>query len=428
MINWIKKYNIFYWFISLLTAVSLWAYVTVVLDPLAEITVDGIELEFLNSDRYLDARSLAVVDGWTQTVSITYEGRRLDLYKINRDDLKAVIDFSRELPYAGVRAYSYEITGLPLTSSVQAKRHVPTGITLEVDAVDERDIDIKLQNENTVAAEGYKMEPHLFEPEKIRVKGPVSILNSIEAAVVYYEGYELERTVSHRSSFSFVDSEGEVIDPVRASLLEYDNEVLLTISVSYTKTVPLELSFNPGGGISRDNIDYIFHYNEKETGNMKEIGSILISGEAETLKNIERIDLGVVDLTSLTGDETRIYPIVLDEGVTNETGISEIEAEIKIHGAVTRTLSVGQRNISLKATPPAGHKIEIVTREMDITIRGEEKAVAKVAPEDIQVTLDLSSETLVPGTRTDPAEISIRKLPNGIVSKEYTVTISVVPL
>lgn len=411
----IKKHNIVIWIISFVIAVALWVFVSIVLDPVKERTIEGIALEFTD-EQYLDSRNLILVDGRNQTVSATFTGRFMELQKLDSKEMKAVVSLSAVRAW-GHLSLSYELIGAPDLGT--SPRMEPATVTVEIDRVVERDIPIRLDFKAGLA-EGYmRKQEALFEPSVIRVRGAQQVMETISEAVVTYESATpLDNSIDTVMSFTFYTNTGEPADPVAVSYLSYEPEVHMTVPITFTKTVPVELTFVDGGGITFEkNITCTYSQN-----------TIQISGDTELLNGIQKIDLGTVDLAALQGDEQIPCPVRIPEGVTNETGVSEITADIKIVGVSTRMITVGADRITATGIPPDGYEINIITQSVDIQIRGVPESVNLITPSNIRVVLELTEGQITGGLQSGIAKVYIDGYPDVGVVMKYSVTVDVAPI
>lgn len=104
-----KKHQKFiYALISVVLAMTLWAYTMVYISPKSTMTFNGITVA-LRGDDVLKARGLILTSGRDQTVNITIGGNRSDLLKLNADNIKLTADLTN-ITGAGSWNVTYSIT------------------------------------------------------------------------------------------------------------------------------------------------------------------------------------------------------------------------------------------------------------------------------------------------------------------------------
>ena len=119
-----------------------------------------------------------------------------------------------------------------------------------------------------------------------------------------------------------------------------------------------------------------------------DIDSILVSGSDAMLQNLDMVELGTLNLGEHLKDTTLVYDIDLPEGVSNETGITEVIVQVGFPGLSMKTLDV--TNI-VAANIPEGKKAEIVTKTMQVDFRGPTALMETLMPEHVTVTVDFAN-------------------------------------
>ena len=77
--------------ISLLCAIALWFYVVGQVDPKTEKKISDVPIEFINEDSLTD-NGLAVSAMDFDTATVTLEGNRADLNRIDKDNIRITAD------------------------------------------------------------------------------------------------------------------------------------------------------------------------------------------------------------------------------------------------------------------------------------------------------------------------------------------------
>ena len=104
----------------------------------------------------------------------------------------------------------------------------------------------------------------------------------------------------------------------------------------------------------------------------------------------------------ITADSTLIFPVVLPEGVDNQSGVEQVNVEIKLPKLTTKTLRIS--NITY-ADAPDGLSVDIITKALTVTVRGPEKQVKLIRESDLSVVVNLAEAQA--GTVTTKAEVVI---------------------
>jgi hypothetical protein len=146
---------------------------------------------------------------------------------------------------------------------------------------------------------------------------------------------------------------------------------------------------------------------------------ILVSGSDSILEDLETIELGTVNLGEMRADEILVLPLKLPEGITNETGVNEVKVDVKFPDLATKELTV--TNLQ-PINVPAGLQVQIITKQLELLLRGPKEAIETVKAENIKVTVDFSGEQV--GTATVKAKITVSVAGVGAVGT-YNVTATV---
>ena len=174
-------------------------------------------------------------------------------------------------------------------------------------------------------------------------------------------------------------------DQVTANVAEVD----VTLKIQRVKEIPLVLTVIPGGGATEANCEITI-----------DPMTIKVSGSDTVLENLTELKIGTVDLGLLNSSKQDVYQILPPLGVTNLTGVTEATVTIKFPELQRKTLSVSKITL---INVPAGLSAELVTKALNITVRGPEALISKMTALDISISVDLSNAQK--GTFTAPAQI-----------------------
>ena len=100
--------------------------------------------------------------------------------------------------------------------------------------------------------------------------------------------------------------------------------------------------------------------------------------------------LGEIDLTQILENESVSFPIVLPEGVNNETGLTEATVYITLPELAVKKLSVS----NIKAiNVPEGMNVDMITQVLEVTLRGNKLMIDAIQAEDVIITVDFAGKT-----------------------------------
>ena len=170
-------------------------------------------------------------------------------------------------------------------------------------------------------------------------------------------------------------------------------EVKLTLKIQRYKQIALKLDVIPGGGATLDN-----------TKITMDIDSLFISGSEQLLEGLDTIVLDQIDLGMVYQDTTLTYTIadLLPEGITNITNTEKVNVTIDLPDLETKTFQINQ---ILPQNIPAGVHVDIMTKELTVTLRGPANAIDRMTADQIQVLVDFSEAK--PGADSYQATIHV---------------------
>ena len=97
--------------------------------------------------------------------------------------------------------------------------------------------------------------------------------------------------------------------------------------------------------------------------------------------------VGTINLAELTKSGTLTFQVVLPEGITNLSAITEVEAAVQLSGLTTRDYvleTIHSVNI------PEGMEAELITEKLAVTVRGPVELMSKLTAGDITATVDFT--------------------------------------
>ena len=368
--------KVFWMVVSLLCSLVMWAYVSSLDNTDKEITFNNIEVEFRGQDEILAERDLSISSVDVKTVSIVVRGERSNITKLKSSDIKAVIDVSNiTQPNDMTWAYRLEFPDYVDSNSITVVRKNPETINFTVVKNEKKTIEVKGSFEGTIA-EGCVAEEFVFEPETIVVEGPESTIKNIDHAWVSFgKDQTIESTYVEEADFFLVDANGNVCS--KEGLMLSVDKVTATQHILRSKEVPLRVKLISGGGITSDNCTVSI---DPQT--------IRIAGDSRIVDDLDYIEIGTIELSSFVSGYEHTFPIVLEDGVQNLTGVSDAKVTIEIEGTHTKTFTT--TNISCRGIS-SGYHVTIDTKEVEVTLRAlSSGAFDSIKPDDISVIADLS--------------------------------------
>ena len=390
--------------LSIVVAFGLWLYVVTVVSPNSDKKYTNIPV-VTQGESMLQDRGLMITSNENPTVSLHLEGNRTDLDKLNSSNITISVDVSR-IYEAGTHQLTYTPTypGDVANNAITVRSRDPGTITITVEERVSKAVPVEVEYNGTLS-EGFMAdkENKELDVDQIHMVGPKSVVDRIAVARVDVDLEARSESISGQFPYTFCDQNGE---PVPMDMVTADVEaVTLTLKILRVKEIALVVNVINGGGAT-----------EQTSSITIDPLTILVSGSDNLLEDIEQLELGTINLGEMPGDEVLIFPIKLPEGITNETGVAEATVDVRFPDLATKTLTV--KNITAVNVPQDMEAV-LITKMLEIQLRGPKKVVEKITQDNISVTVDFSNEQL--GTATVKADITIDSDSVGTVGT-YNVT------
>lgn len=362
--------------ISAVVAIGLWMYVITVEQPESEETYYDIPV-VLQNESILAERGLMIVSD-RPSVTLRLSSTRTNLNQLNESNINVIANVSSIVtPGTHELTYTVSYPGSIPSGSITRQNSDPDMVTLKVENKITKQIPIVLDYMETQVPEGLiaDKENLILDYETIEVSGPESVMEKITQAVIQVDLQDQTQTIVGEYVYTLCDDAGEPVDAQRVTTnVELVN---LTLQINRVKEIALELNIIEGGGATKltSAIDI-------------QPRTIQISGSEALLEDLDALEIGTVDLSTIENDCTLTFAIVLPQGITNETGIAEATVEVKFPNLRTVGFSVG--NIQL-TNIPEGMEAALVTQILDVKLRGPVAMMENITAEDITAVVDLSN-------------------------------------
>lgn len=361
--------------LSAVIAFGLWAYVITVDQPESEKTYYNIPV-VLQNESILTERGLMIVSE-RPTVTLDLSGTRTNLNQLNESNINVIANVA-SIVTPGTHELTYNVSypGNIPSGSIVRKKSDPDMITLKVENRITKPIPVVPDYMGTTVPEGLvaDKENMILDYETIEVSGPESVLDQITQAVILVDLQDQTQTIVGEYTYTLCDEAGE---PVDSQLVTTNAELVnLTLPIQRVKEITLELNIIEGGGATA--LTSVIDIQPR---------TIRVSGSEALLDDLDVLEIGTVDLSTLEGNTILNFDILLPEGVVNETGISEAVVEVKFPNLKAQSFSVS--NIVLQNVPE-GMQAELITQMLEVKLRGPVAMMENITEGDITAVVDLS--------------------------------------
>ena len=362
--------------ISIAVAFGLWMYVITSVSPGSEDTYYNIPV-VMDGEALLAERNLMITGTSGNSATLVLSGNRSDLYKVNRENitLKANLGTILEEGTHSV-AYSIAYPGDVAQNAFEVLSQSPKYIYVTVEKRTTKEVPVEVKWIGSTP-EGFMSdrENRILDYGDITVSGPASVADLIEKAVVEVDLTEQRESISQSYRYTLCDAEGNPVDAQK--ITTNVEEVHLDVKIQRVKEVQLSVDVIYGGGADEDH-----------TRVQLSTEVIRLSGGEAVMEELgDTIVLGKVHLAEITKSQSLTFPINLPEGVTNLTGVTEVEANIMFQGLSTREFTIEKIKM---INVPEGMEAELITEKLQIIVRGPTGEVVNLTEDDISVSVDLS--------------------------------------
>ena len=400
--------------LSLVIAFGLWWYVVNNVSMEDDITFNNIPV-VREGESVLNEKNLMITEISAEAVSMNLMGSRDDLNKVDSSNMSVKINLSNieepgeRIPLTYTPSYPATVTN----TAFEVSHKNPAVIFVSVDY--RRTYEIPVQVKWT----GTRSENYLYDTENytldysaITITGPASVADQIDHALVLIDLTDRSESFSESFRYTLCNAEGEPVDAKRITTnLE---EVQLTAQIQKIKEVDLIADVIYGGGATPENT--------KVTLNPEVIR--VTGGEAVLEELGDTYTVCSINLADIEKSSNELkYTINLPEGVTNQTGVSEVVVTVRFSGLKTKDFVVETIE---KINVPEGMTADIINANLTVRLRGPEEEISALTDKDISAVVDFSAAEA--GTATYKATIQIsEKFPNVGAMKTSSVSATVLP-
>lgn len=394
--------------ISFLSAIVVWLIVVNVGDPVTTKVYKDVPVTVLHEEFLTEEGQVYQVLENTDTVNITVRARRSVLKEIKEDDFSVTADM-RELIY--MESVRIAVACEKYEDRIEAISQSHDTLLVSIEEMQSKEFTVELETIGT-PQEGYTVGKTSFQPAKITVSGPKSIVNRVDKIVARID---VEGTTSQVVEETVIpvmyNANGDEITDSHLTLSSQSCRV--TVPIWPTKSVAVAVT--PSGEVATG-----FSYDKVNCYPT----AITITGEQELLDKITEIEIpeGVVDITGASEDLELKLDIeqYLPEGIyLVDKDAATIRVTVGVSRQVTQTYQVAVNQIGL-LNAPEDYRVSFgdVT-QVSVALRGTASELEQMSVADIKCTVDLAG--LGVGTYRLPLEIVASG--NAVVVDQVQVTV-----
>ena len=387
-----KRNKLYSILLSLAVAFGLWLYVVNTVSQQDDRTYYNVPV-VMEGESLLNEDNLMVTSRSVSSVSVHLSGPRGELNKItNSNGLTVKVDLSKinepgediDLVYTVV--YPSNVNSSALTEESRN----PQVISVDVDYRRTKEIPV------VVSWTGTRSENYIYDTENavldnptITVAGPAAVVDQIDHAQIEVDLSEQVKSISESYRYTLCDVNGEPVDAEQ--VVTSVEEVRLEMQIQRIKEVSLVVDVVYGGGATAENTRITLSQD-----------TLRVSGGEAVLAELgDNFTVCTIRLADVENASSKLtFPITLPEGVTNQTGVSEVTVTVQISGVTTKEFTVENfRALNV----PEGLSAEIINASLTVKVRGPADEITKLTEEDITAEVDFANAEV--GTATYRANI-----------------------
>lgn len=373
--------------LSLAVAFGLWLYVVNTVSQQDDRTYYNVPV-VMEGESILNEDNLMITSRSTSTVSVHLSGPRGELNKItNSNSLTVKVDLSKitepgdDIALAYTVVYPSNVNG----SSLTEESRNPQTIYVDVDYRRTKEIPVQ------VSWTGSRSEDYIYDTENavldnstITVAGPAAVVDQIDHAQIEVDLSEQVKSISQSYRYTLCDAAGEPVDAQQ--IVTSVEEVRLDMQIQRIKELDLVVDVVYGGGATASNTEITL---SQET--------LRVSGGEAVLSELgDSFTVCTINLADVERSSTELtFPINLPEGVTNQTGVSELTVKIRISDVMTKEVTIENFRV---VNVPEGLSAEIITASLTVKVRGPADEITRLEEEDIVAEADFTNAEV--GTAT----------------------------
>jgi len=293
--------------ISVFISILLWMYVVGVNNPTVSVVLKGIPVQIVNNEQF-DSLGLKVISVGHKTVDLTVEGRHSDVAKVSSNDIAVTLDVSKVTKPG---KYNLNIQLKSDSTGVRFANNTASSTTVFADYVVSvnKDISVKTSGE---PKEGFFVDQLTAKDSQVLVRGPKSIVDTIDGAIAYIDIEGADGDFSKSCALSVVDGNEKKADLTYVTT--NITETMVDVSFTHTKTVVVNALFEDKTVL--DNYDV-----------KVEPATVDISGSAAIVKSITQVTTSIVSADDIANVH-ELSEITLNVGLNLPEGVSVTDNKV----------------------------------------------------------------------------------------------------
>ena len=378
-------------------ALFMWLIVVNIDDPVTDKTYTGIPVQVINEEVVTSAnRTYQIVDD-TQEVSVTVTAQRSVLNDVKAEDIVAIADM-KEMSLGTQIPIEVKIEGYKYDSAVSN----PRNLQIQIDDEAKNNFPITPTTLGTVR-EGYVIGELKANPEKVTIRGPKTVIDSINRVVAEVDVSGLSSDTEVEARLVLYDANNNVIDQSLLANNLGKEGLSVDVKLHQIKSVKVELDTSmvtaaDGYKISEISVEPQEVRISGSKSALARVTEISVPASALTAVNLTQRTERSIDISQYLPEDVSL----VDENADNVVVTIAVEKPGAENFEVsTSSITVNNLDSNLELSYGSVVDLEIQIKGPDATLNTF--SIAK------KVSIDLKDYTR-PGTYTVPVSV---ELPSG---------------
>lgn len=390
--------------LSLIIAFLVWLIVVNADNPIMTESFVVSDVQLLN-EAYIDADGkMCMQDEEQDPIRVTIRAERKVLDRISASDIRAVADLQQAVSL-DTDPVMVPITAVCAGIAPEDIQVTPQNLSLHVEDKDTQEFVVNVTTNNTRPDRGYEVGTLSSNPEKIKITGPISLINKIDRVNAAIDVSDASEDVTEETEVTVIDKNGEVFSDTDMAYLNV-SKVYVTARLWEVRSdvrIRAEYSGTAAEGYEAESIT--------TTPNV-----ITVAGSTSALEALEEqnntiwIPADAVDISGEKSDYEEKINIsdYLPEGLKLTADSSEdLFIRVNILPEGSSVCEVPTKNIIVENAPDT-MQVAFDTAMIEVRVKKTSEDLEDLTENEIQASIDL--EDIEEGSHELPVEI---RLPEG---------------
>lgn len=389
--------------LSLAVAILVWLLVVNVNNPISTKSFVISDVELLN-EAYIDADGkMCMQDEEQVPIRVTIKAQRKILDKISQRDIRAVADLQQAV------SLNTDPVMVPITVSCgrispDNIEVTPQNLSLHLEEKDTQEFVVNVTTNNTKPDRGYEIGTLTSNPEKIKITGPMSLINKIDKVNASIDVDGATEDVIQEKDVKIIDKNGEEFTDTDMGYLNV-SKVYVTArlwKVQSNVKISAEYTGEPAEGYQVESIS--------TTPNVLSVaGSEDALAALKEQNNTICLPGSVADISDRDSDFEEKINIseYLPDGIKLTSDSSEdVFVRVNILPEGSNVCEVPTKNICVNNSPD-GMQVAFDTAKIEIRVKKDSENLDDLTEKDIKASIDLKG--MSEGSYEVPVSIEIPK-------------------